>query len=61
VTAPQSQPSTSLKESLGRESQDSAASPIKKNEDEIKTAHPQLTKLQRKSQHQETRIFLWTT
>jgi hypothetical protein len=44
VTAPQSQTSTSPTESLGKESLGSAASPNKKNEDEVKTAYPQLTK-----------------
>jgi hypothetical protein len=57
VTAPQSQSSTSLVESLERESQDSAASPNKRNGDEVKTNDSQLTKRQRKNQHQDTTIF----
>jgi hypothetical protein len=60
VTAPQSQPSTSPEESLGRESQDSAASPNKRNEDEVKTAHSQLTKQQRKKSAPRHQDFLWT-
>jgi hypothetical protein len=61
MTAPQSQPSTSLKETVGKESQDSDASPNKTNENEVKTAHPQLTKRQRKKPAPRSQDFLWTT
>jgi hypothetical protein len=61
MTAPQSQPSTSLKETLRKESQDSDASPNKTNENEVKTAHSQLTKRQRKRPAPRTQDFLWTT
>ena len=60
VTAPQSQPSTSSEESLVRETQDSAASPNKKNEDVVKTTHSPLTKRQRKKPAPRNQDFLWT-
>jgi hypothetical protein len=57
MTVPQLQPSISPKETVGKEPQESAATPNKTNENEVKTAYPQLAKRQKKSQHQETRIF----
>ena len=59
-TAPQLQPSTSPEELLEGESQDSAASPNKKNGDEVKTNHSQLTKRQRKKPAPRHQDFLWT-
>ena len=60
VTAPHSSPSTSTEESLVSEAQDSAASTNKRNEDETKTAHFQLTKRQRKKPALRNQDFLWT-
>jgi hypothetical protein len=48
VTVPQSQPSKSPKETMGKELQESSASINKTNENELKTAHPQLAKRQNK-------------
>jgi len=61
VAATQSHLPTSPKELLGRESQDPAASPNKKNENKVKNDHPKLTKRQRNKPEPRNQDFLWTT
>jgi hypothetical protein len=61
VVVPQSQPSTSPKETLGKESQESSASTDKTNENEEITTHPQPAKRQRKKPAPSDQHFLWTT
>jgi len=61
ITLPQPHLPTSSKESPGRESQDSIASPSKQNEDEATNVHPQLTKRQRNKPTPQSQDFLWTT
>jgi hypothetical protein len=61
MTVPQLQPSTSPKETLGNESQESAATPNKTHENEVKAAYPQLAKRQRKMPALRNQDFLWTT
>jgi hypothetical protein len=58
MTAPQLQPSTNLKETLQNELQDSDASPNKTNENEVKTAHPQLTKRQKQASTKKPGFFM---
>jgi hypothetical protein len=57
MTVPQLQPSKSPKETLGKESQESAATTNKTHENEVKTAYPQLAKIQRKKPPPRNRIF----
>jgi len=58
---PQSQPSTSPKETLGKELQESSASTDETNENEEITTHPQPAKRQRKKPAPRDQDFLWTT
>jgi hypothetical protein len=58
VTVPQSQPSKSPKKTLGKELQESPASMNKINENEVKTAHPQLARRREKTSIERPGFFM---
>ena len=61
MAVPQSQPSTSTKETLGKELQESSSSTDKANENAETTTHPQPAKRQRKKSAPRDQDFLWPT